>query len=396
MSPKVILVSPQSHYPFHYWSNTAALLRELRRHGVSARAVVFTSDADLMLPEQCAEVLAVFKRLPRWWRKFVLGRVQGRRLASLLFHLETLACLWLAVRVASHSGAEVLHWIGGTHLPVFGAVLLTRRVRFVYSLFGRLTAEDSGSGGSRRRLRSLVEWLVCRAVRTGRLEFVCETELIRQNAARIAGAHAHVIPYAIDTSKPLPDKEVARARLDLPAGERIFLFFGTHRLEKDYRTALRGCLMLPDPPLALFVGKVISANDPRAVVAECGYPKARVVDEFVPDEVAELYFAAADVVVLPYEKNFSRGSGVLIESCRYQRPILVSAAPYLSEFIGRYRCGETFEPGDPKSFAEAARRVLSDLAAYEPGLTRARQDHSWDTVVQQYLALYRGWAVTPQ
>jgi glycosyltransferase involved in cell wall biosynthesis len=204
----------------------------------------------------------------------------------------------------------------------------------------------------------------------------------------IAGEHVHLIPYAINAREVLPARDQARARLGLPPEERILLFFGTHRLEKDYQTALQGCLKLPHPPLALFVGKVISANDPALVVARCGYPRARVVDEFVSDEMAQLYFAAADAVALPYNAGFSRGSGVLIECCRHLRPMVASATPYFSAFIQQYGCGATFSPGDSASFAQAAEALLARPEVYQPALERARQAHSWDVVVQRYLQLY--------
>src|SRR5208283_2941049 len=125
------------------------------------------------------------------------------------------------------------------------------------------------------------EKVLRRALATGRLELVCETEFVREGATSLAGSHIHHIPAAIDDRNDLLTQDEARRRLGLPAGEKILLFFGTHRREKDYRTALKGCLRLPNPPLALFVGKLISENDPQRVVAECGYPKARIVEEFI-------------------------------------------------------------------------------------------------------------------
>jgi hypothetical protein len=151
------------------------------------------------------------------------------------------------------------------------------------------------------------------------------------------GSHVRLIPHAIDDREGLPTREEARQRLDLPPKEKIILFFGTHRREKDYATPLKGCLALPVLPLALFVGKVISDNDPRRVVADCRYPKARIVNEFVPEEMTEYYFAAADAVVLPCEANFSRGSGVLIECCRHLRPMIASATPCFLAFLARYQ-----------------------------------------------------------
>lgn len=387
--PEVILVSPHAHFPSHYWQNTLALMQALERRGVPVRVIVFTTDTRLIAAEHRVKVTPVVRRMPVWWHRFVTGKTQHKFFTKFLSTFETTACLLKSLWFARRHANPVLHWVGGAQWPLLLAVLCFRRPRVVYSLFGRLTL-DQNAAAPIQLSRRIFERLIVAAVGTGRLKFVCETELIANNAAKLAGDHVNLIPYAIEVGKPLPEKSCARARLGLEPNETIFLFFGTHRREKDYRTALRGCLMLPEPPLVLFVGKVISDNDPRDVAAECVYPKASVVDEFVPEELAELYFAAADVVVLPYEKNFARGSGVLIESCRYERPMLVSAAPYLSAFIDRYRCGETFEPGNPVSFAEAARRLLAEPNVYLPGLAQAKRDHSWDVLIERYIALYAG------
>jgi glycosyltransferase involved in cell wall biosynthesis len=146
--------------------------------------------------------------------------------------------------------------------------------------------------------------------------------------------------------------------------------------------------MLPEPPLALFVGKVISGNDPGQVAADCCYPKVRVVDEFVPEEMARYYFAAADAVALPYEAGFSRGSGVLIECCRHLRPVIATATPFFSAFISRYRCGVTYTPGDSASFAGALGRLLADSDSCHAGLEEARHAHSWTAIADQYIKLY--------
>jgi hypothetical protein len=104
--------------------------------------------------------------------------------------------------------------------------------------------------------------LLRRSADSGRIEFTCEIEFLYEITPRV-GSRIHVIPYAINDSEELPSQVDARRRLNLSLLEEIVLFFGTHRREKDYHTSLTGCLALPNPPLALFVGKVISSNDPR-------------------------------------------------------------------------------------------------------------------------------------
>ena len=393
----IILISPNAHYPSHNWPNTVALMCALRQKGRNVRAIIFCPAAGAIPPDLQGSVAPVFSRLPPGWRHVAAGKWQERRFGALMNLCETLACLFKAFskvksgkRKAESQTNTVLHFIGGSYWVVVLAALASKRHRFIYSLYGGMLSGPAT--GLKALLRPYLKRLLQRAVATGRLDFICENELLREELVPLVGSHVHVIPYAVDENEKLPSQEDARRRLELPLNEKIILFFGTHRLEKDYHTALKGCLALPNPPLALFVGKVISSNDPRQVVRDCHYPKARVVDEFIPEEMVKYYFAAADAVVLPYEANFSRGSGVLIECCRYLRPVVASATPYFSAFLAQHQCGVTYVSGDSVSFADATTHVLSSVGTYSAALEQARHDHSWTAAANQYIKLYEGAA----
>lgn len=383
----IFIVSPNAHYPLHIWPNTVALMRALRRKGQPVHAVIFSTGTEPTPPDLRECVTSAFLNPPRAWRRVAAEKWQNRRFGGLMTVCETLACLFKAVRTARKEPEPVLHFIGGSYWVVVLATFCFRRFRFVYSLYGgMLSGPATGFKAWRRRQ---LKRLLCRATATGRLDFTCENELLQESNAALVGAHVRLIPYAVDDEEKLPSRAEARQRLGLPAGETIILFFGTHRREKDYATALKGCARLAVPPLALFVGKVISENDPRQVAADCRYPNVKIVDEFVPEELVKYFFAATDAVALPYEAGFAKGSGVLIECCRHLRPMIASATPYFSVFIKRYACGVTYAPLDEIAFASAAQSLLSESANYRAALERARHDHSWNTVADQYIQLYR-------
>jgi glycosyltransferase involved in cell wall biosynthesis len=376
---QIILISPDAHYPSHAWPNTVALMRALRRKGQNVRAVIFSTGTEPVPPDLQGSVEPVLIRTSLIWRRISSDKWQGHRFVRLATACESTLCLVKALRLARGHTNTVLHFLGGFPWPVFLAVPWFRRVRFVYSLYGSILTGPTNAvtAISRHYLRKILQ----RAVDTGRLAFVCENDLNRDRAVTVVGNHAHLIPYAIDDREELPSREDARRRLDLPLNEKIILFFGTHRREKDYYTALKGCLALPHPPLALFVGKVISSNDPRQVVADCHYPKARIVDEFVPEEMVKYYFAAADMAALPYAAD-CLVSGVIIQCCQHLRPMIVSA------FLSRYQCGVSYTPGNSDSFAEAAGHLLSGDVNCRAGLEQARHDHSWTSAADQYIKLY--------
>ena len=371
----IFIASPSAHYPSHNWPNSVALARALIRRGIAVHIIIFNSPPDAIPPDLRDRVTVVCQRASG-----------SRQIAAGWPNVyETLACLFRALRLSRGQPQAVLHFIGGSYWTIVVAALLCRR-RFVQSPYSGILAGPAA--GAKALLRPLLKWLLRRAAATGRLDFTCENELVRGQIAALVGPRVRLIPYAVDDEEPPVPQAEARQRLGLPPGEKIILFFGTHRLEKDYLTPLRACLTLPVPPLALFVGKVISENDPARAAAACHYPNARFVNDFVPEDLTKYYFAAADALVLPYEAGFARGSGVLIECCRYLRPMIASATPYFSSFLQQYPCGVTYAPGDSASFALAAQPLLANPAAFHDALARARRDHSWQSAADKYIDLY--------
>ena len=382
----IVLLSPGAHYPSHLWTCTVELMRALRKNNQNVSAIIFSTTTEPIPPDLRDSVESVFTHNPL--EKNAGGKWQERRFDALINAMETAACLFKAFSKSKRKTKTVLHFVGGSYWVVMLGALLFRRFHFVCTIYGPILA--GGSSGLKGKIRPLMRKFVRSAFATGRLDLVFEAELIYDNLSPQYGSHIRLIHYGIDDSVESPSQLDARRQLNLPPDEKIILFFGTHRREKDYRTSLKGCLTLTNPPLALFVGKVISTNDPKQVVADCNYPKAIVVDEFVADEKIKYYFAASDVVALPYEATFAKGSGVVIECCRYMRPVIVSATPYFTPFIARYRCGVSFVPSDSDSFAKAVEQVFAGGDVFREGLERVRREHSWRVVASQYIKVYNG------
>jgi glycosyltransferase involved in cell wall biosynthesis len=384
--PNIILVSPGAHYPAHMWTNTVELMRALEKNNQTVRTIIFSTTTEPIPPDLRDRVESVFIHTPL--EKGTAGRWQERRFGALINATETAACLFKAFLKSKGKKKTVLHFVGGSYWVVILGALLFRRFHFVCSVYGPILS--GGSSGLKGKIRPFMRKLVRRAFATDRLDLVFETEIIYDDLAAQYGKHIHLVHYAIDDSVKLVSRSEARRELNLPPDEKIILFFGTHRREKDYHTSLKGCLALPKPPLALFVGKVISSNDPQQVVADCHYPNSFIVNDFVADEKIKYYFAASDVVALPYEAAFSKGSGVLIECSRYIRPVIVSATPYFTSFLTRYKCGVSYIPSDSASFAKALGQVFADGEAFRDGLEQVRSEHSWKAIAGQYIKIYNG------
>jgi glycosyltransferase involved in cell wall biosynthesis len=170
------------------------------------------------------------------------------------------------------------------------------------------------------------------------------------------------------------------------------LFFGTHREGKDYRTAIEAAKLSETHPFLLFAGPLISGNDPEVMLREIGYDNAISWKRYYPDDAVSLLFDACDVVILPYSEGYSKGSGVLLQACKYGRPVIASNTGHLADFVNRHRTGELYEPGDPVSLAGIYDRMAGgrqeDTEGIQSHIARAVQEYSWKNLVERYERIF--------
>lgn len=188
-----------------------------------------------------------------------------------------------------------------------------------------------------------------------------------------------------DFATPEMDREAARANLDLPASAPIALFFGSIRPSKGLDVLLDAWPLvvrrLPDAVLCV-VGKLLnpSASDAfRAVADRAGPDTVRLDFRQVSPHEANLWYAAADVVVLPYRDIVA--SGVLRYAYSSSRPVVATMVGELPTLVREGETGHLVPPNVPDALADALVHLLSDRAlSAELGgnaLRYARRELSW-------------------
>jgi glycosyltransferase involved in cell wall biosynthesis len=116
--------------------------------------------------------------------------------------------------------------------------------------------------------------------------------------------------------------------------------------------------------------------------------------DFIPDEETEVYFKAADVLVLPYRHIYQ--SGILFLGHSFGLPVLAADVGSLKEEIVEGKTGFVFRPEDPADLARAIERYFaSDLYRDLESRRREIRDyaterHSWDVVGQITMNVYAG------
>lgn len=218
----------------------------------------------------------------------------------------------------------------------------------------------------------------------------------------VSDARVSVIPLGINNSvpsTPLTTQE-ARQRLGILEGERVILFFGRIAPYKGLEYLLDA-----------FRRALAVRNDYRLIIAgrpdKCeGYWQAicqhirqdvqkgsvLVRAEFVPDEETEVYFKAADVLVLPYRHVYE--SGVLFLGYSFGLPVLVADVGSLTDEIVEGKTGFVFRPENPADLAKTIERYFaSDLYRNLSNRRQAIRDyaaerHSWNLVSQMTVGVY--------
>ena len=212
-----------------------------------------------------------------------------------------------------------------------------------------------------------------------------------------------VIPFGINNS--VPDTNLtagqAKQRLGIGKDERTILFFGNIGPYKgvDYLVAAFEKIAVRNEKYRLIIAGKPRGGCERYLeeiqeTINRAANLARVIQKigYVPDEETELYFKAADVLVLPYTEVSQ--SGVLFLGYSFGLPVVASDVGSLREEIVEGSTGFLCKPCDPDDLAEAIEKYFeSDLFRFLDNRRReirdyANERHSWDVVGETTRKVY--------
>lgn len=211
--------------------------------------------------------------------------------------------------------------------------------------------------------------------------------LSQQQVARdlLPGCATNVVPlptYAAFQSGW--ESQRARAQLDL-AGN-VLLFFGLVRPYKgllDLIEALPAVLQEVDVTL-LVVGEVWGdAGLYQSRVNELGLQmKVRFVDRYVSNDEAAMYFAAADLAVLPYRE--ATGSAVLQLAFGLGVPVVATRTGGMDEVVDDGLTGFLAEPGDVVQLSCAIVRFFHEGRAplFRAAIDQQRSAFGWNRLIE--------------
>jgi glycosyltransferase involved in cell wall biosynthesis len=211
-----------------------------------------------------------------------------------------------------------------------------------------------------------------------------DKQLVAERYA-IAPENIHVIPHGLyDQYGELLDIKEARKSLSLN-DEFVILSFGLIRKYKGIPYLIRAFEQLPSEILVksrlLIVGEIWEDRKELfdQINASPAHDKITLIDEYVPDDKVNLYFSAADVVVLPYLR--ASQSGIAHIAMSFGKPVVVSEVGGLKESMAGYQGTYFVPPGEVEPMRKSILSLLGTVKYYEA------PDQKWDKIINCYIKL---------
>ncbi len=182
------------------------------------------------------------------------------------------------------------------------------------------------------------------------------------------------------------DKKQARAKLGLKEDERVVLFFGYIRRYKGLHVLLDAMARVNEKMTVklLVAGEFYDEKE--------GYLQrikeldlqgtVEVLDRYIPNEEVGLYYAAADVVALPYVSATQSG---IVQICyHYNKPVIATAVGGLPEVVHDGETGFVVPARNADAFADAIVRFYRENREREfaANVAKVKEKFSWDRMAE--------------
>jgi glycosyltransferase involved in cell wall biosynthesis len=282
------------------------------------------------------------------------SRLGGKAFLVLVYYLRLMT-------FAVTSRSEIFHILWNNKFELFDRTFLM----LFYRLCGRklvFTAHNVNAGnrdGNDSVINRLTLWI---QYRLSHHVFVHTEQMRKQLQAdfHIQAGRCSVIPFGINSTVPNTslDGPAARVLLGLNVSDRVMLFFGNIAPYKGLEYLVEAMALLPQdgtPYKLVIAGRLkclpgywqgIEESISRLKLGSSIFSRV----EYIPDEETEIYFKAADVVVLPYRHIFQ--SGVLFLGYNFGLPVIASNVGSLKEDVVENTTGFLCQPEDAVNLAK--------------------------------------------
>ena len=158
-------------------------------------------------------------------------------------------------------------------------------------------------------------------------------------------------------------KQEARKKIGISEDEKLLLFFGFVRPYKGLKHLLNAIPVINEKlekVKLLVVGDFDNDRQTYSEIIERLGISSNVIikDGYTPDKEVEKYFAACDLVVLPYES--ATQSGIVQIAYGFEKPVVVTEVGGLPDVVTDQKTGYVVPPMQPQALADAIVRYYDE------------------------------------
>ncbi len=212
-----------------------------------------------------------------------------------------------------------------------------------------------------------------------------------------------VIPYGINNAVPSTDLSPRKAKeqLSFRDSEKAILFFGAITPYKglEFLVSAFQHIADKDPDYRLIIagrpekGRERYMEEIQQTISQC-VNRNHIIQKlsYIPDSEIELYFKAADLLVLPYTQIFQ--SGILFLGFSFGLPAVATDIGSFGEDIIENKTGFLCKPGDPVDLGRTIDRYFKSELYKNRDRSReeirqyANARHGWDVVARMTRNVY--------
>lgn len=178
-------------------------------------------------------------------------------------------------------------------------------------------------------------------------------------------------------------KEQGRECLNLTEDHKVLLFFGLVREYKGLKYliyALPEIVKQLDHVKLLIAGDFAGSKDEYSqMISELQMePYIEIYDSYIPDKEVEKFFAACDIVVLPYIS--ATQSGIVQIAYGFEKPVIVTDVGGLPEVVIDNKTGYVVESQNSEQLAERIIQFFASNKAedFQINIQQEAYKYSWD------------------
>ncbi|MBK9541319.1 MAG: glycosyltransferase family 4 protein [Bacteroidetes bacterium] len=188
-------------------------------------------------------------------------------------------------------------------------------------------------------------------------------------------------------------KAEAREILGLEQEKKIVLFFGLIKPSKGLDVLLRAVPQIDPNTEFVIAGRLRkhSFNVYNEIIRkEYIHGRIHYYLHHISNEQRNLFFSAADVIVLPYKKIYQ--SGVLLMAMSYGLPAVVSNLPAMKEVVQHNENGLLFQSDDADDLSSQVNRILRDdqlrIRIGQKEMEYCGKHHDWKRIAAAFYSLF--------